>query len=144
MITSIYENDTPDIQYGACELYDDADFRGITSGMAGFCTSSECGDALLVIQAYGAAVGAANNELNAFLPMLQSNVNNGANAMPNFNSYCSAWAAASSKSAFITAQTSVADELYMNPAEALSDSYKLTLPLSRAFVYDTCIQVDEP
>ena len=65
-IISVFENDTPNIQYGYAEnLYDG---RGITAGRAGF--TSATADMLEVIERYTARV--PNNPLAIYLPRLKT------------------------------------------------------------------------
>ena len=64
-IISVFENNTPVIQYGYAKNLNDG--RGITAGRAGF--TSATGDMLAVIERYSAKVPV--NYLAAYLPALR-------------------------------------------------------------------------
>jgi chitosanase len=137
-LISVFENDTPEIQYGYAENLDDG--RGITVGRAGFCTGT--GDAYEVVARYAALRPEA--PLVRFLPELRRLLTA---AYPSetrgLSGFAEAWHAAAADAAFRAAQDAVVDSLYYRPALRRARTIGLTLPLAVAALYDTIIQHGE-
>lgn len=104
--TSIFENDSTDLEYGYCE--DIHDGRGFTSGRAGFCTGT--GDAVVVVRKY--THKKANNPLAHFLPEMEKLAKSGSASTSNLHGYCSAWKKAAQDAEFRKTQDEVSDEMY--------------------------------
>lgn len=104
--TSIFENDTTDLQYAYCE--DIQDGRGYTSGRAGFCTGT--GDAAEVVKKYTAHV--PKNPLGKYIPLLIYLANQKSGDTSKLIGYCEAWAEAAKDEIFRKCQDAVSDELY--------------------------------
>jgi chitosanase len=145
-MTSIWENDTPRIDYAYAENIDDG--RGYTSGRAGFCTGT--GDAILVVECYAQRRSAANGNLLAkYLPALRA-INDAfektgqdqgdTSKLDAVGHYVADWAAswnnATTRADFKSCQDEVADNSYYEPALAAARTIGLTSPLSHAAFYD--------
>jgi hypothetical protein len=145
-LTSIWENDTPKIDYAYAENIDDG--RGYTSGRAGFCTGT--GDAILVVECYAQKRSAANGNLLAkYLPALTA-INDAfektgqdqgdTSKLDKVGSYVKDWAAsysnATTRADFKACQDEVADNTYYFPALQVAKNIGLTSPLSQALFYD--------
>ncbi|KAH9425106.1 hypothetical protein DERP_011834 [Dermatophagoides pteronyssinus] len=131
--TSIFENDTTELQYSYCENIFDG--RGYTSGRAGFCTG--CGDALNVIIHYTAYK--PNNPLAKFIPILKRlSIGNG--NINQLNGYCEAWKQASNDYLFRQFQDYINDLLYYVPAMNGAKRMNITTALGKCSLYDTIIQ----
>ena len=104
--TSIFENDTTELQYAYCENIHDG--RGFTAGRAGFTTGTH--DAYEVIKKYSAKKH--SNPLAKFLPELEKLDKSGSGSVSHLNGYCAAWKEASHDAEFRKVQDEVSDELY--------------------------------
>ncbi len=104
--TSIFENDTIELQYAYVEPLDDG--RGYTSGRAGFTTAT--GDALEVVQKYTAQK--ANNPLAKYLPELKRLAKAESGSIKNLGGYVDAWKLAAKDPLFRQVQDEVSDQLY--------------------------------
>jgi len=132
--TSIFENDTIELQYAYCE--DIGDGRGYTSGRAGFCTGT--GDAVVVVRKYTAKK--KDNPLAKFLPELEKLAKSGSGSTKNLKGYVEAWKEAAKDSAFHQVQDEVSDEMYYRPAMAHAKTYGVKLALAECALYDCIIQ----
>ena len=135
-LISIFENSTPEIQYGYAENIGDG--RGVTAGRAGFTTND--GDALKVIQAYTNLV--PDNTLAKYIPELQRLAAAGSgdtSGLPQA-SYIADWQSAATDPAFQQVQDDQVQQRYFNPAITDADQLGLTTPLARAELYDASIQ----
>ena len=132
--TSIFENDTIELQYAYCE--DIHDGRGFTSGRAGFCTGT--GDAYEVVKKY--TEKKKDNPLAKYLPELKILAQKGSPETKNLPNYCKAWKEAAKDKLFRDVQDEVVTEMYYNPAMKLADEVGLKTALSRCAFYDTIIQ----
>jgi chitosanase len=133
-LTSLFENDTIDLQYGYAE--DLGDGRGITSGVAGFTTAD--GDAYEVVRLY--TKKSPNNLLAKYLPTMEKLAENGSDDTSKLKNYIKSWAASANDPVFKKAQDEVIDVEYFNPAMKYADKLGLSSNLSKAFLYDTIIQ----
>ena len=133
-VISVFENSTPDLQYGYAENIHDG--RGITAGRAGFTSST--GDMLLVVQNYTALV--PNNGLAQYLPALQTLSATEDSSTSNLGNLIAAWALAAQDTIFRMVQDAVVDELYYLPALEYSVDLGIHTPLGLLCVYDAIIQ----
>ncbi len=137
-LISVFENDTPTLQYGYAERLGDG--RGITAGRAGFTTGT--GDAYLVVARYASAhPGAA---ISGFLPELRRLLTA---ADPSdtrrLSGFEAAWAQAADDDAFRADQDAIVDSLYYRPAIRHARTAGVTLPLAVTELYDAIIQHGE-
>lgn len=104
--TSIFENDTTELQYAYVENIHDG--RGYTCGRAGFTTGT--GDAVEVVKKY--THHKANNPLAKFIPELEKLAKSGSGSTKNLHGYPEAWKEAAKDSEFRKVQDEVSDEMY--------------------------------
>lgn len=135
--TNFLENSNLNPQYDYAENLDDG--RGITAGRCGFTTGTD--DAHIVIKKYTELV--PENPLAKYLPEL--NRLDHANEdekddTDNLEDFEEAWQDAARDERFRQVQDDMNDELYFRPSQQLADEFGLNLPLSRAALYDACIQ----
>ena len=109
-IISVFENDTPRIQYGYAEDLDDG--RGITAGRAGF--TSATGDMLDVIERYTEIQ--PDNPLAKYLPRLEELAATENASTEGLDGLIEAWELAAEDEAFRKVQDEVVDEEYYGPA----------------------------
>lgn len=133
-VISVFENDTPQIDYAYAENLDDG--RGITAGRAGF--TSATGDMLEVVERYTAVV--RNNPLAGYLPRLRELAAQESDSLDGLEGLEDAWAEAADDPRFRQVQDEVVDDEYYWPAVTHADDPGLTFPLSLLVLYDTCIQ----
>lgn len=144
-LTSIWENDTPVLDYAYAENIDDG--RGYTSGRAGFCTGT--GDAIQVVQCFDSRQ--PDNLLAKYMPALmeidqrfQSSGEDQASTaeLDAIGDYVSDWAASDSGDTmadFRACQDQIVDELYYTPAMDAAAAAGLTTALAKAALYDMWI-----
>ena len=152
-LTSIWENDTPQLAYAYAENIQDG--RGYTNGRAGFCTGT--GDAILVIQCYDSLRSAANgNRMVKYMPGLTT-INNRFNStgqdqastseLDSLGNWVSDWAASynetTTRADFKGCQDKIVDQLYYTPAMNAARKWGLAKALSRAELYDAFINHGE-
>jgi chitosanase len=133
-IISVFENETPDIDYAYAENLDDG--RGITAGRAGF--TSATGDMLLVVERYTQLV--PQNPLAVYLPRLRELAEAESEAVDGLENLITAWQTAAQDSIFRRVQDNVVDEEYYQPAVDYADELGMAYPLSLLNLYDACIQ----
>lgn len=133
-IISVFENNTPEIDYGYAENLDDG--RGITAGRAGF--TSATGDMLLVVERYTQRV--PGNPLSGYLPRLQELAAAESDSTQGLENLEDAWRTVAEDSIFREVQDEVVDEEYYWPAVEHAEELGLSFPLSLLNLYDTCIQ----
>jgi len=133
-IISVFENNTPELQYGYVEELGDG--RGITAGRAGF--TSATGDMYIVVSDYTRQV--PGNSLQAFLPSLKSLAQNESSDTVGLAGLSSAWIGASGDALFRAVQDRVVDTLYYNQAVEYGAKAGATQALSLLILYDTIIQ----
>jgi chitosanase len=152
-ITSIWENDTPKLDYAYSENIHDG--RGYTSGRAGFCTGT--GDAILVIQCYDKLRTAAQGNVMAkYMPALvaidkkfeSTGKDQGSTApLDAIGNWPSDWAKsydnAATRADFEKCQDQIVDELYYTPAMKTAEKWGLVTALSKAALYDAFINHGE-
>ena len=133
-IVSVFENNTPIIQYAyAKKLYDG---RGITAGRAGF--TSATGDMLAVIERYSAKVPV--NYLAAYLPALRELSTNRDGSTDQLNQLENSWRDSAQDPAFRQAQDEIVDEYYFIPAMRHAERLGISQPLTLLNLYDAIIQ----
>jgi chitosanase len=133
-IISVFENNTPVIDYAYAENLDDG--RGITAGRAGF--TSATGDMLIVIERYTQLV--PDNPLAVYLPRLRELAAQESDSINGLENLEEAWRIAAEDSIFREVQDDVVDEEYYWPAVDHAEELGLLFPLSLLNLYDTCIQ----
>jgi chitosanase len=143
-LTSIWENSTPNLQYGYSE--DIGDGRGYTSGRAGFCTGT--GDAIVVVQCYAAAK--PGNPLEKFIPELirieQKFVSSGGKLQGDtsgLGGYTTAWKSSGNDPVFRTCQDSAVDAIYYGAALSKATAKKFKTALTVVSLWDAQIMHGE-
>ncbi len=136
-LISVFENGTPDIQYGYAE--DIRDGRGITAGRAGFTTAT--GDALAVVQRYVSLN--PQSPLAKYLPVLTKLAQQSSDQTSDLAGFTSAWKKAVQDPAFRAVQDQLTNELYFNPAMQKADRIGLKTALGRTILFDAIIQHGE-
>ena len=148
-LTSIWENDTPALDYAYSENIHDG--RGYTSGRAGFCTGT--GDAIQVIACYDAKRTAAQGNLMAkYMPALMvidqrfqsTGQDQGSTTeLDAVGSWTADWAASDTNTTtqadFRACQDQIVDLLYYSPAMDAAAQRHLTTALTKAALYDMWI-----
>ncbi|MBZ4422291.1 chitosanase [Myxococcus sp. RHSTA-1-4] len=152
-LTSIWENDTPTIDYAYSENIQDG--RGYTNGRAGFCTGT--GDAIQVVQCYVNLRSAANGNLMAkYMPGLTT-INNrflstgesqsSTSELDSVGNWRADWAASynntTTRADFKSCQDQINDNLYYTPAMNEAAKWGLTTALSKTALYDAFINHGE-
>jgi chitosanase len=136
-IISIFENDTPIIQYDYAENLNDG--RGITAGRAGF--TSATSDMLEVVKRYSKIV--PNNPLSRYLPRLKELAENEDGSTDGLNGLEDAWRKCAKDAKFRKVQDEVVDDWYFVPATKQAKSLGIKLPLTLLNLYDAIIQHGE-
>ncbi len=133
-IISVFENNTPEIDYSYAENLDDG--RGITAGRAGF--TSATGDMLMVVERYTQRV--PDNPLAVYLLRLRELADEESDSIEGLVNLEDAWQTAAEDPIFQEVQDEVVDEEYYWPAVEHAEELGLSFPLSLLNLYDTCIQ----
>jgi chitosanase len=133
-IISVFENDTPVIDYGYAENLDDG--RGITAGRAGF--TSATGDMLEVVERYTELV--SENPLADYLPRLRELAAAEDGSVEGLDGLEAAWLEAADDPIFRDVQDEVVDDEYYWPSVEHAGALGLSYPLSLLNLYDACIQ----
>jgi len=133
-ITSLFENDTIELQYAYVENIQDG--RGYTAGRAGFTTAT--GDALEVVELYSEK--SPNNALEKFLPRLRELANSHSDHVDGLEGFQEAWTNMAKDPIFRSSQDEIVDREYYRPAMEMGDKLGLKTALARAALYDTIIQ----
>lgn len=133
-LTSVFENGTPQFDYGVVENLNDG--RGYTAGRAGFTTAT--GDAYLVVKRYTEEFPL--NPLAPYLTRLQRLANDEDGDTSTLSGFIDAWQDAAIDKRFQRVQDAVVDELYYRPAMTTGKTIGVTSALGRAILYDTIIQ----
>lgn len=132
--TSLFENDTIELQYDYAENINDG--RGITSGRAGFTTRT--GDALKVVELY--TEKKPDNGLAKFLPELRHLAEVNSEDTSKLEGYIKAWEKAACDLDFHTVQDQIVCEVYYQPSVEHSKVAGLQTALAQAVLYDSIIQ----
>ena len=133
-IISVFENNTPLIDYAYAENLDDG--RGITAGRAGF--TSATGDMLEVVERYTEID--PDNVLAGYLPRLRELAAEESGEVDGLEGLEDAWAEAADDPVFRDVQDEVVDDEYYWPAVEHADALGLVFPLTLLNIFDTCIQ----
>ncbi len=136
-LVSVFENDTPNIQYAYIEALRDG--RGYTAGRAGF--TSATGDMLDVVQRYVDQV--PGSPLAAYLPRLRQLAARHSDSLRGLAGLPAAWQQAADDPVFRSVQDQVVEATYFGPAVARAQALGLRTPLGLAILYDTIIQHGE-
>jgi chitosanase len=142
---SIFENGTPEIQYGEAENIGDG--RGITAGRAGF--TSATGDMRIVIEQYTKIK--PGNSLEVYLGELKrledlrykSGDIRGSASTGNLGGLIEAWHENAQDPSFRKIQDEVVDELYYLPAVEKAKNIGAKNPLTLLSLYDANIMHGE-
>lgn len=146
-LTSIWENDTPILQYAYAENIHDG--RGYTSGRAGFCTGT--GDAIQVVDCYDKR-RSTGNVMAKYMPALTT-INNTFMAtgqaqgdttlLDAVGNWIADWGASyndtTTRADFKSCQDQISDALYYAPAMQAAMATGLSTALTRAALYDMWI-----
>ena len=134
-IISVFENNTPVIQYSYAENLGDG--RGITAGRAGF--TSATSDMLEVIERYTEISPA--NSLAAYLPRLRELDETNSGSTQGLEGLVEIWAeTATNDEVFRNVQDDVVDDYYYTPATVRAETPGVSLPLTLLNLYDAAIQ----
>ncbi len=134
-IISVFENNTPVLQYGYAENLGDG--RGITAGRAGF--TSATSDMLEVIERYTEISPA--NPLAAYLPRLRELDETNSSSTQGLEGLVEIWhERAANDENFRNVQDQVVDDYYYNPATMRAETLGVSLPLTLLNLYDAAIQ----
>ncbi|MEO6951918.1 MAG: chitosanase [Polyangia bacterium] len=148
-LTSIWENDTPELAYAYAENIHDG--RGYTSGYVGFCTGT--GDAIQVVACYGKRRSEADgNKMAKYMPALvaiddafqSSGQDQGdTSTLDAIGDWVKDWAAsektAATRADFSACQDQIVTLLYDEPSVQAAQVRGLTTALTRASLYDAWI-----
>lgn len=133
-IISVFENDTPVLQYAYAENLGDG--RGITAGRAGF--TSATWDMLEVIERYRKID--PGHALIRYIPRLRELSQTGSGSTVGLEGLVEAWKKAAQDSRFRAAQDGLVDDWYYLPAFERFEALGLTWPVSLLCLYDANIQ----
>jgi len=133
-IISIFENDTPVIQYSYAEYLDDG--RGITAGRAGF--TSATGDMLEVVVRYTEI--APDNPLAQYIPRLEELAESEDGSIVSLEGLEENWGKCAEDEIFRNIQDEVVDEYYYIPATVHAEELGVLYPLTLLNLYDAIIQ----
>ena len=133
-IISVFENNTPEIDYAYAENLNDG--RGITAGRAGF--TSATGDMLSVVELYTQRV--PDNPLAVYLPRLRELAAQESDSVEGLENLEAAWQTAAEDQIFRDVQDEVVDDEYYWPSVDHAEELGLLFPLSLLNLYDACIQ----
>ena len=136
-IISIFENNTPIIQYDYAKNLSDG--RGITAGRAGF--TSATADMLEVIKRYTAIV--PNNSLSTYLSRLEELATNEGDSVIGLEGLENSWKECSNDAIFRNVQDEILNEWYFFPAVKQARLLGVKLPLTLLNLYDAIIQHGE-
>ncbi len=142
-LTSLFENDTPKLQYTYCQNIHDR--RGYTFGFAGF--TSGTFDGTLFLKEYNRLH--PGNPLASYLPAFEKidagrHDAEGRNpSVAGLEGFPAAFRACGGDPAFLQAQENLVDELYWAPSQHLARRIDARLPISRGQFYDACINLGE-
>ena len=131
LLTSIFENGKPELDYGYIQNLDDG--RGYTAGSVGFCTGTS--DLIQVVRRYTEL--RAGNVLAKYLPTLAKV--DGTDSVKGLEGFEVDWKLAAHDPFFRQAQNEIANKLYYLPAMKKADRLGLKMPFSRAILYDTIV-----
>jgi chitosanase len=142
-LTSIFENDTPTLQYTYCENIHDR--RGYTFGFAGFCSGTY--DGSLFLEEYARLK--PGNVLASWLPAFRA-IDAGTHDAEGRNpstagleGFPEAFRACGSDPTFRQAQQNLVERLYWGPSQRIARRMGARLPITRGELYDATINHGE-
>jgi chitosanase len=142
-LTSIFENDTPTLQYTYCQNIHDR--RGYTFGFAGFCSGTFDGTSFL--EEYTRLN--PNNTLSRWLPAFRA-IDAGPHDAEGRNpstagleGFPEAFRACGGDATFRQAQQNLVQQLYWNPSQRIARRAGARLPITRGELYDAAINHGE-
>ncbi len=133
-IISIFENDTPVLQYGYSKKLDDG--RGITAGRAGF--TSATADMLEVIERYSKID--PENPLVIYIPRLKELAKDVDGSTKGLEGLERKWKKLGDDKVFRSVQDEVVDDYYYNAATVHAERLGVAYPLTMLNLYDAVIQ----
>jgi len=142
-LTSVFENDTIDLQYGYCENIDDG--RGMTFGIAGFCSGTYDGN--IFLKEYRRLE--PDNRLVKYIPVFDRidasvhDKNGCSDDTEGLEDFPADFAACREDPMFIWAQRYVADRLYWYPSQKIAESIGAAYNITRGELYDAYINHGE-
>jgi len=142
-LTSIFENDTPALQYSYCQNIHDR--RGLTFGFAGFTSGTY--DGTLFLKEYQHL--ASDNPLVRYLPAFEKidagpHDAEGRNpSVAGLSGFRETFRTLGDDPSFIQAQQNLVDRLYWSPSQRIARRVGARLPISRGQFYDACINHGE-
>lgn len=142
-LTSIFENDTPTLQYTYCQNIHDR--RGYTFGFAGFCSGTF--DGTLFLEEYDRLK--PGNMLAGWLPAFRA-IDAGPHDAEGRNpstagleGFPAEFRACGSDPAFRQAQQNLVERLYWGPSQRIARRIGARLPITRGELYDATINHGE-
>jgi chitosanase len=133
-IVSVFENDTPTLQYDYVEALHDG--RGLTAGRAGFTTGT--GDLVAVVERYVAQVPDA--AIGRFLPALRVHAAARSDDLADLAGLEDAWRAAASDARFRAAQDQIVEIEIWRPTLRHARALGVRTALGVLFLYDAMVQ----
>lgn len=143
-LTSIFENSTPDLQFGYAENIGDG--RGITLGFSGF--TSGTSDALMVFEEYNKLSGGSDAECLKYLGALRAidkkrgdaEMIDDTTGLEGFIKYVNSLG---NNELFIKSQLKIANDLYVIPSQTKATNMGFKLPITYGEFYDAYINHGE-
>ena len=133
-LTSLFENDTTDLQYGYCANLKDG--RGFTAGRAGFVTAND--EVLRVVKVY--AVRKPGNILTPYLPRLTELADEESSETSGLKGFPLAWKKAAEDPAFRKVQDELVEELFWQPTLKHARELHVRTAFGIAAIHDAIIQ----
>lgn len=133
-IVSVFENNTPDLQYGYAEYLNDG--RGITAGRAGFTTGTR--DLLEVLERYERLH--PGSEFAPLLPVLRKRAHEWSGSIEGLTELPRLWREHAEDPLLRQVQDEVVESMYLARAVSFAQQAGLVRPLSLLLVYDAILQ----
>ncbi len=133
-VVSVFENDTPVLQYDYIENIHDG--RGFTAGRSGFTTAT--GDLYMVVERYLKTV--KDDELALLVPVLLQRARDGSASLKDLSRLPAIWRRCSLDPVFRKVQDEINFELNKQPAIEALQITGLKTPLAYLIFYDTILQ----
>jgi len=137
-IVSIFENSTPELQYGYIEALNDG--RGYTAGRAGFTTAT--GDLIEVVHHYADLNPNVPSwpGLQSLIPRLEELSEQNSSSISGLSTLPDVWSHSADDPKFRQAQDDITESMYKNPAREICRQLGLKTALGFLVIYDTIIQ----
>jgi chitosanase len=142
-LTSIFENDTPELQFTYCQNIHDR--RGLTFGFAGFTSGTY--DGTLFLEEYQRL--GPGNPLVRYLPAfrkIDAGPHDAEGRNPStagLSGFAAVFRSLGGDAAFVQAQQNLVDRLYWGPSQRIARHAGARLPITRGEFYDACINHGE-